>query len=320
MAQRTAKENTQRTSSLRTLRILRALCANRQMQFQNTVYSKRQTLNCNGRLLDLSAPKVMGILNVAPDSFYDGGKYGDEAAMLNHAEKMLSEGADMIDVGGVSTRPGAREITEEEELKRVVPALKALVKKFPEAFFSIDTFRAPVAEAAVAEGASIVNDISAGNFDAQLFEVVAKLKVPYILMHMQGTPATMQQQPQYENVAREVTEFFIQKINRLKEMGVRDIILDPGFGFGKTVQHNYTLLKNLADFKIFGMPVLAGISRKSMICKTLKVDPGKALNGTTALHGVALLNGADILRVHDVREAKEVVQLMDVFIHAKSVE
>lgn len=289
-------------------------------EMPHTIFSKRQTINCNGRLIDLSEPKIMGILNVSPDSFYDGGKYAEETTALHQAEKMLAEGADIIDVGGISTRPGAGHITEEEELKRVLPVLKALVKKNPEAVFSIDTCRAKVAEAAVGEGASMINDISAGAFDEKLFETVAKLKTPYILMHMQGTPATMQQNPQYDDIMREVTEFFIQKINRLNELGVKDIILDPGFGFGKTVEHNFTLLKRLADFNIFGLPVLAGISRKSMICKPLKTEPQKALNGTTALHSIALMHGADILRVHDVREAKEVVRLMRVFMHESSVE
>jgi len=290
------------------------------MEIKNTLYAKKQTLNCGGRLLDLSSPKIMGILNVAPDSFYDGGKYASETELLKQAEKMLSEGATMLDVGGMSTRPGADEVSEDEELKRVLPAIKSLSKTFPDALLSVDTSRAKVAEAAVQEGASLINDISAGAFYAHMLETVAKLNVPYILMHMQGTPATMQQHPQYENVTREVTEFFIQKINRLKELEVKDIILDPGFGFGKTVEHNYTILKNLNDFKIFGMPLLVGISRKSMICKALKVNPEKALNGTTALHSIALLNGADILRVHDVREAKEVIQLLHFFMNAKPVE
>lgn len=262
----------------------------------------------------------MGILNVTPDSFYDGGKYHGEKELLLQAEKMLSEGAAILDVGGVSTRPGAQEVTEKEELNRILPVLRNLAKAFPDVILSIDTYRSVVGKAAVAEGASIINDISAGALDEKLFEAVASLKVPYILMHMQGTPATMHSNPQYQDVTREVADFFIEKLDMLRQAGVQDIVLDPGFGFGKTVEHNYTLLRELADFNVFGLPVLAGISRKSMVCKPLKVNPDKALNGTTALHSLALLNGANILRVHDVKEVKEVIQLMHLFINAPAVE
>ncbi|MCW5922191.1 MAG: dihydropteroate synthase [Saprospiraceae bacterium] len=254
----------------------------------------------------------MGILNVTPDSFFDGGKFAGVDAALRQAEKMLSEGAAILDVGGASSRPGAAEVSEKEELERVVPVVEAIQRHFPKTIVSADTWRASVAQAAVAAGASIVNDISGGQFDEQMFETVARLEVPYILMHIQGTPATMQQAPHYDNVTLEVLDYFIQKIARLRAVGVKDIVLDPGFGFGKTVEHNYQLLKHLRVFaNTTGMPVLAGISRKSMICKVLKVSPEHALNGTTALHVVALQQGANILRAHDVKEAVEVVRLWE---------
>ncbi len=267
-------------------------------------------LNCRGRLLDLSEPVVMGILNTTPDSFFDGGRFVGEGAMLAQVKKMLSEGASIIDVGGASTRPGAAEVSEQEELQRVIPVVESVKKHFPEAVISIDTWRSRVAAAAVGTGAAIVNDISAGRFDPGLFETVAALDVPYILMHMQRTPQTMQQNPRYENVTNEILDFFIEKLEKLRRLGVKDIILDPGFGFGKTVEHNFQLLKNLAVFEnVLNLPVLAGISRKSMICKVLKVNPEHALNGTTALHMAALQQGAKILRVHDVKEAVEVIRL-----------
>jgi dihydropteroate synthase len=254
----------------------------------------------------------MGILNVTPDSFFDGGRYSGKDAALKQAEKMLSEGATMLDVGGASSRPGAAEVSEKEELERVIPVVEGIKSHFPEAVISVDTWRASVAKAAVEAGASMVNDISGGQFDEQMFETVAALNVPYILMHIQGTPATMQQNPQYDDVVTEVLDFFIQKIEKLRTLGVKDIVLDPGFGFGKTVEHNYQLLKNLHVFSnVTGLPVLAGISRKSMICKVLKVNPEHALNGTTALHMVALQQGAKILRAHDVREAMEVIRLWE---------
>lgn len=268
------------------------------------------TLNCRGRLLDLSEPVVMGILNTTPDSFFDGGRFADENAVLARVRKMLAEGAAIIDVGGVSTRPGAAEVSEREELQRVIPVVASVKKHFPDAVVSIDTWRSKVAHEAVEAGAAMVNDISAGRFDPGLFETVAALDVPYILMHMQGTPQTMQQNPHYENVVHEVLDFFIEKLEKLRRLGIKDIVLDPGFGFGKTVEHNFQLLKNLAVFEnVLNLPVLAGISRKSMICKVLKVNPEHALNGTTALHVEALRQGARILRVHDVKEAAEVISL-----------
>lgn len=270
------------------------------------------TINCNGRLLDLSRPVVMGILNVTPDSFFDGGHYSWDGAALKQAEKMLAEGATILDVGGASSRPGAKEITEKEELERVIPVIEVIKRHFPEVIISVDTWRAGVAKAAVEAGASIVNDISGGQFDDDMFETVAALGTPYVLMHMQGTPETMQQDPHYANVVTEVLDFFTKKTEKLRTLGVKDIVLDPGFGFGKTVEHNFQLLQNLHVFaNVTGLPVLAGISRKSMICKVLKVNPEHALNGTTALHMVALQQGVNILRAHDVREALEVIKLWE---------
>lgn len=269
----------------------------------------RLTLNCRGKLLSLEQPLVMGILNVAPDSFFDGGKYTEESAMLRHAELMVEEGAAIIDVGGMSSRPGAEIISEEEELKRVIPAVERLLLRFPEAVVSIDTVRSRVAGEAVSAGASVVNDISAGRFDEKMYEEAGRLGVPYILMHMQGTPKDMQQQPRYEDVVQEVLDFFIAEAGKLRQAGVKDIILDPGFGFGKTIEHNYRLLKDMHVFQILDYPILAGLSRKSMINKVLKVSPEKALNGTTALNMAALQQGALILRVHDVRPAVETIKL-----------
>ena len=280
---------------------------------KNTAFSNMLTLNCRGSIVDLSTPKVMGILNVSSDSFYDGGKYATVKQILSRVAAMLEEGADFIDVGGVSTRPGAKMTGVNDELKRVVPAVKMIVKKFPDALISVDTCRAKVAKEAVEAGAAMINDVSAGNFDAKLFETVSCMNVPYVLMHMQGTPATMQQNPVYKNVTLDIMDFFVEKLTRLKEYGIKDIILDPGFGFGKTLEHNYDILRNLRDFRILGLPLMVGISRKSMVCKALKVNPDKALNGTTALHAIALMQRADILRAHDVKEAKEVIELAGYF-------
>ncbi|MBN8676614.1 MAG: dihydropteroate synthase [Chitinophagales bacterium] len=268
------------------------------------------TILCKGRLLDLSMPVVMGILNLTPDSFFDGGKYSHADAIFQQAEKMLQEGATILDLGGASSRSGAAEVPEAEEMRRVLPAVTGILQRFPESILSIDTWRAPVAEAAINAGAHIINDISGGSLDPELFATAGRLQTPYILMHMQGTPQTMQQHPHYEDVVTEVLDYFIEKTARLRAVGVKDIILDPGFGFGKTVAHNYTLLRQLHTFgTVTGLPVLAGISRKSMICKALGVKPENALNGTTALHMVALQQGACILRAHDVREAREVITL-----------
>jgi dihydropteroate synthase len=269
----------------------------------------RLTINCKGQLLSLHEPVVMGILNLTPDSFYDGGKYTDMAAIADQAGVMLSEGAAIIDVGGMSSRPGAAIISAEEEKSRVLPAIECLAATYPGIIMSIDTVHAAVAEAAVAAGASIVNDIYAGRIDPAMYATVARLGVPYILMHMRGQPETMQLATDYDDVVLEVLDFMIAEVGKLAALGVRDIMLDPGFGFGKTVEQNYRLLRQLNVFATLPYPVLAGLSRKSMIYKPLGINPKEALNGTTALHIAALSGGARLLRVHDVREAKETIRL-----------
>lgn len=252
----------------------------------------------------------MGILNLTPDSFFDGGKFTDTRPMLRHAALMIKHGAAIIDVGAQSTRPGATLISEKEELKRLIPALNILLNKFPQMIFSVDTFRSSVAKAAVQSGAHIINDISGGTMDKNMFKTAGKLSVPYILMHIKGTPQTMQKNPQYKNVVAEVTAFLQNKIYRLRSEGVKDIIIDPGFGFGKTLEHNLTLLNHLPEIRLItGCPLLAGISRKSMINKILSTAPYDALNGTTVINTIALLNGADVLRVHDVKEAVQAVKI-----------
>jgi dihydropteroate synthase len=277
---------------------------------QSKIFSVNKTLNVRSRLIDLSEPKIMGILNVTPDSFYDGFKYTDETSILKQVEKMVLEGADFIDVGGNSTRPGAENISEEEELSRILPAIKTISKNFSSAVISIDTFRASVAKRAVEEGASIINDISGGDLDSSMFETIASLQVPYILMHMKGTPQTMMKEATYENLLKEILDYFHQKIFKLHSHGIKDIIIDPGFGFAKSVEQNFDLLNKLDRLEILEKPIMAGLSRKSMIWRTLKTNPEGALNGTTALNTIALLKGASILRVHDVGEAKEVIQLV----------
>ena len=271
------------------------------------------TLNCKGRLLVVDKPQVMGIINTTPDSFFSGSRQESVDAVLAKAETMIQEGATILDVGGQSTRPGSDKLTEEEELKRVIEPIAAINKKFPDIFVSIDTYYSTVATMAVAAGASIVNDISAGSIDSKMISTVAALKVPYVLMHMQGTPQTMQQQPVYENVTREVLDFLIMKVNDLQNSGITDIIVDPGFGFGKSIAHNFELLRNLPVFKMLNCPLLLGISRKSSIYKTLGTTTENSLNGTTVLHTIGLLNGASILRVHDVREAMEIIKLIDTY-------
>jgi len=267
------------------------------------------TLNCKGRLLIIDKPMVMGIINATPDSFYEGSRFNEVKGIVAQAEKMLDDGADIIDIGGQSTRPGSELISAEQELERVIPSIKAIVEKFPNSCISIDTFYAKVAKAAVNAGASIVNDISAGSMDDKMIGTIAALKIPYILTHMKGTPQTMQQNAVYENVTRDVLDFFIAKTNELKKAGIIDIIIDPGFGFAKTIDHNFELLKNLSVFSMLDRPILIGVSRKSTIYKTLGVNANDALNGTTVLNTVGLMNGASILRVHDVKEAKEAVTL-----------
>lgn len=261
-------------------------------------------------MLDLQAPVVMGILNVTPDSFFDGGKHVSLDAALRQAEQMLREGATIIDVGGASSRPGAPTVPLEEELRRVLPVVQALSERFPEAYLSVDTWRAGVAQAALSAGAHLVNDISAGRFEPDIFAVCAEARAPMVLMHMQGTPETMQQQPVYQDVVTEIFDFFLERIAAARAAGVVDLVLDPGFGFGKTIPHNFELLRRLADFRLLGCPVLVGVSRKSFIYKTLNTTAAEALNGTTALHAVALSNGGQILRVHDVKAARETVQLL----------
>lgn len=268
------------------------------------------TINCKGNLVDLSSPKVMGILNITPDSFFDGGKYKDETAILNQVDKMLLEGATFIDVGAYSSRPGATHISQTEELQRIIPVIDLLIKNYPEIIISVDTFRSKVAEATVNSGAAIINDISGGNMDAKMFVTVANLQVPYIVMHMLGTPQNMQQNPVYKDVTKEIISFFAKQILDLHQLKVNDIIIDVGFGFGKTIAHNFEILSNLELFKSLDAPILAGISRKSMLYKTLDISAKEALNATTSANTIALLNGANILRVHDVKEAVEAVKIV----------
>jgi len=252
----------------------------------------------------------MGILNVTPDSFYDGGRFVSELAILKHVEKMIADGVSFIDVGAYSSRPGAADISIAEEKERALAALKLITQKFPDVILSIDTFRSEVARAAVNEGASIINDISGGELDAEMFSTVAELKVPYVLMHMRGTPQTMTSYTEYGNLINEVIYFLQNKIAKLLEIGVVDVIVDPGFGFSKTVSQNFELLKNLKAFNILGKPILVGLSRKSMVWRTLAVSPEDALTGTTALHAAALLNNASVLRVHDVKEAAQTIKMI----------
>ncbi|MFO7621184.1 MAG: dihydropteroate synthase [Bacteroidales bacterium] len=271
---------------------------------------KPQYINLRGRLLDLSTPRVMGIINVTPDSFYRGSRFTNDAGIINAASKMLEEGADIIDVGGYSSRPGADHISETEEKKRVLGAIRLIARERPDAVISVDTFRADIAREAVEEcGAHMINDISGGEADSRMFDVVGELNVPYVMMHMKGNPRTMQDNPVYTDVVAEILSWFGKRIFRLRSAGVKDIIIDPGFGFGKSIDHNFGILRSLSDFSIAGLPVMVGLSRKSMIWKTLGITSDQSLNGSTVLNSVALLNGADILRVHDVREAVEAIRL-----------
>jgi len=269
------------------------------------------TINCKGQLIDLSQPKIMGILNVTPDSFYDGGNYKNETSILNKVETMLNEGATFIDIGGYSSRPGADFVSETEELNRVIPIINLILKKFPETLISIDTFRSNVAKKTVNAGAALINDISAGKLDTLMIETVGKLGIPYIMMHMRGNPKTMQEQTNYDDLIKEIISYFGERISIAHKAKINDIIIDPGFGFAKTLDQNYQLLKHLQLLKITNKPILAGISRKSMIYKTLNTTAKEALNGTTALNTIALNNGASILRVHDVKEAAECIKLFN---------
>jgi dihydropteroate synthase len=270
-----------------------------------------KSINCNGALIDLSSPKVMGILNITPDSFFDGGKYSNSNAIVNQVEKMLSEGATFIDVGAYSSRPGAKHISEEEELSRILPVIKLLISEFPSILISVDTFRSDIANQCVHNGSCMVNDISAGEMDKNMFPAIAKLQVPYIIMHMQGTPQNMQKNPIYKDVVSDLLYYFSKKIAELHELGINDIITDMGFGFGKSISHNYQLLKHLEQFKNLETPILAGLSRKGMLYKPLNITAESALNATTSANTIALLNGASILRVHDVKEAIEAVKIVE---------
>tara|TARA_R110000868_G_scaffold77551_20_gene221955 strand:- start:5209 stop:6033 length:825 start_codon:yes stop_codon:yes gene_type:complete len=267
------------------------------------------TINCKGQLIDLSSPKVMGILNITPDSFYDGGLYKNDAAILNQVEKMLLEGASFIDVGAYSSRPNADHVSEAEELKRILPIIHLVLKKFPETLLSIDTFRSNVAKQCIEAGACMINDISAGKLDDNMLQTIANLHVPYIMMHMCGNPKTMQQQTTYDNLVKDILFYFSERLTAAKALGIIDIIIDPGFGFAKNLEQNYELLNKLELFKTIEKPLLVGVSRKSMIYKTLETSANEALNGTSILNTVALQKGASILRVHDVKEAVECVKL-----------
>jgi dihydropteroate synthase len=276
---------------------------------KSTFFSSQKTINCGGKLLSLETPIVMGILNITPDSFYDGGNFNDTKKAMHHVSEMLEAGASIIDVGAVSTRPGAKEVTEKEERARLIRILKEMTCRFSETIISVDTYRAEIARIAIDCGAHMINDISAGSFDKNMFTTIASLQVPYIIMHMQGTPANMQTNPVYNDVVKEVILYLSEKVAALKKLGVNDIIIDPGFGFGKTLEHNYELLNGLEYFSIFELPLMVGFSRKSMINKLLGIKPEDALNGTTVLNTMALMKGANILRVHDVKEAVEAVKI-----------
>ena len=267
-------------------------------------------INCNGNLIDLSTPKVMGILNVTPNSFYDGGKHKEINSIIHQVDKMLSEGADFIDIGAYSSKPSAEFVSEEEEIKRLVHIIKELVETFPTIILSVDTFRANVAKASVEKGVAMVNDISAGLLDEKMFETIANLKVPYIMMHMRGNPQTMQSLTQYDDIVKEMIFYFSERIQKARSFGISDIIIDPGFGFAKTLEQNYEVLHKMELFSMLELPLLAGISRKSMIYKVLESSPQEALNGTSVLNAIALQKGAKILRVHDVKEAVECIKLV----------
>ena len=269
------------------------------------------TINCKGKLIDVTTPKVMGILNLTPDSFYDGGKYKNESEIVSQVETMLKNGATFIDIGAYSSRPNATHISEAEELQRLLPIITLLIEEFPEITISIDTFRSEVAKQAIQAGAALINDISAGKLDENMLQTVANLQVPYIMMHMKGTPQNMKAQANYNNIMKELLFYFSERINEAKKLGIKDIIVDPGFGFAKNTAQNFEVLKHLELLKILEFPILAGVSRKSMIYKTLENTAQEALNGTTVLNTIALQKGATILRVHDVKEATETIKLTD---------
>ncbi|HKC68796.1 MAG TPA: dihydropteroate synthase [Bacteroidia bacterium] len=283
------------------------------MKAQGTNFDSEFYLQANQKTLSLKTPVVMGILNLTPDSFYDGGTLLTEKDLLAQAAKHINEGASILDLGAVSTKPNAAEVSEEEELARLLSALKLLRKTFPKIFISVDTYRSQAAIVAANEGADIINDISGGTFDANMLATIGKLKLPYILMHIQGTPQTMQQNPQYNNVVTDVFDFFSRQLKTAQQNGIEQLILDVGFGFGKTVAHNYELLAQLKKFEELNLPILAGVSRKSMINKVIGTKPENALNGTTVVNTIALLNGANILRVHDVKEAMQAIKLVNCY-------
>ncbi len=280
---------------------------------KDTFFHKKATLNARGKLIELGTPKVMGIINLTPDSFYAGSRKPAIVDALQQAEKMLTEGATFLDLGAYSSRPGADDISVQEEMDRLLPVMEAIAKSFPDAVLSVDTFRAQVAEAAVKAGAHMINDISGGQLDADMFSTVARLKVPYVLMHMKGNPKTMNQLAVYDDVFNEVFDYFVERCNQLRQLGVTDVIIDPGFGFAKKPEHGYTLLNRLDEFNTLGLPILAGLSRKKMIYSLLGVTADNALNGTTVLNTIALMKGANILRVHDVKEAVEAIRLIAAF-------
>lgn len=281
------------------------------MEAKDTFLNRKITLNSKGRLIDLSEPQVMAILNLTPDSFYGNSRIASTDLALAKVETFMTAGATFIDLGAYSSRPGAADVSETDELKRLIPVVEAISKTFPQALLSIDTFRAKVAEAAIEAGAHLINDISGGNLDPAMFETVARLQVPYILMHMKGTPQNMQQAPSYQDILSEVLGYFAEKITSLRKLGVKDLLIDPGFGFAKSMAHNYELLHKMEGLKQFELPVMVGFSRKSMITKLLKIETEAALNGTSVLNTIALLKGANILRVHDVKEAVECITLVN---------
>lgn len=277
---------------------------------KDTLFAKKHIINCGGKCMDFSCPKIMGVINITPDSFYDGGKYTDKNSILARAKELISEGADIIDIGAYSSKPGAEHISEKEELQRLTMALEIILKTYPEIIISVDTFRSSVAKTAVKDyHVSIINDISGGKLDDKMHNTIAKLQVPYIVMHMPGNPQNMQSKTKYTNLINDIIDFLGTQIDLLKQKGVNDLIIDPGFGFGKTIEQNYQILAHLKAFGILGCPVLAGISRKSMIHRFLEIPAEDSLTGTISLNMLALVNGADILRVHDVKEAKQTIRL-----------
>jgi dihydropteroate synthase len=284
------------------------------MNVKDTFFSEKVSLNCRGKIIDLSVPKIFGILNVTPDSFFDGGRYSSEQSILEQVQKMLEEGADFIDVGAYSSRPGAENISIYEELKRLETALGLIRVNFPNALISVDTFRSEVVQQVVKNfEVDIINDISAGTLDEKMFDTVANVAVPYVMMHMKGTPADMHINPVYENVTKEIAFYLAQRLQLARSAGIKDIIIDPGIGFGKNIQHNFRLLNDLELFKFFQLPLMIGVSRKSLIYKTLHITTDEALNGTVVLNTVALMKGADLLRVHDVKEARQAILLLEEF-------